>query len=71
MTAIHLIVKRDHAAYMKKIKTACGRVGWKERNTADEYSTAEGNRFEAAETCRRATCKRCLAKALPQEGKTK
>lgn len=46
-----------------KVVTHCGLAGYREITSNDEFSTIEGNRFEAHKYLSKATCKRCLRSA--------
>lgn len=57
MAASHWI-RETHSGWST---THCGRSGYKEG--ADEFSTTNGDRFEAYAGLRQVTCKRCLNSA--------
>lgn len=58
MNKVHKIGSQDRYGWQQ---TVCGMFGMQERNLDNEYSTEQGNRFEARyEDWKGVTCKRCL-----------
>lgn len=68
MNKVHYI--HEPPNYMAFDRTACGLAGQYEPDTAGEYSTVAGDRFEARlQDWRGVTCKRCLrARAALEQG---
>lgn len=60
MATIHWI-RDDCGGHPKRVITHCGREGYAEGS--DEFSTYNGDRFEANNALRYTTCKRCLKSA--------
>lgn len=60
MATIHWI-RDDCGGHPKRIITHCGREGFAEG--CDEFSTVNGDRFEATNSLRDTSCKRCLKSA--------
>jgi len=45
-------------------RTLCGMWGWKDPTVSNEFDTDDCRRFEALDTWRGVTCKRCLARNI-------
>lgn len=62
MNKTHLIQSaRGQSGHVTWITTKCGRVGYPDR--ANEFDTANGDKFEAYTDIRKVTCRRCNPEA--------
>lgn len=58
---LHFVKSIDASRSPVVILTCCRLTGWTERNSASEFTTADGDIFEVTSRRKSVTCKACLS----------